>query len=148
MTANRFAELARRQGELRYRKPLERDAERLASQLSRECQIVLLGSIATAKYRDVLVEILGDRVFFPRDFIGRGDMSRGGLMLRCLEALWSSRLFGSLHCLSSCGWCGNFGGGSGFARRTLGRCGGRNWCPLVGTTAFLGTRMDRGVASR
>ena len=25
----------------------------------------------------------GDRLRFPVDFVGRGDMSRGGLMLRC-----------------------------------------------------------------
>jgi hypothetical protein len=46
---------------------------------------VLLGSIATGKYADVLLEIFGDRLVFPRDFVGRGDMSRGGLMLRCAE---------------------------------------------------------------
>jgi hypothetical protein len=43
---------------------------------------VLLGSIATGKYVDVLTELLSDRLFFPSDFVGRGDMSRGGLLLR------------------------------------------------------------------
>jgi hypothetical protein len=72
--------------EPRYHQPLEHDAERLADQIGRDCEVVLLGSIATAKYRDVLSKTLGDRLYFPRDFVGRGDMSRGGLMLRCVDA--------------------------------------------------------------
>ena len=72
--------------ESRYREPLERDAMQLAGQLRPECQIVLLGSIATPKYREVLTKALGDRLRFPAEFIGRGDMSRGGLMLRCVDA--------------------------------------------------------------
>jgi len=47
---------------------------------------VLLGSIASGKYVEVLLPIFGDRLLFPVDFIGRGDMSRGGLMLRCVLA--------------------------------------------------------------
>ena len=47
-----------------------------------DCDVVLLGSIASPKYVDVLLEIFGDRLMFPVDFVGRGDMSRGGLMLR------------------------------------------------------------------
>ena len=46
-------------------------------------EIVLLGSIATGKYVNVLLASFGDRLRFPVDFVGRGDMSRGGLMLRC-----------------------------------------------------------------
>jgi hypothetical protein len=30
--------------------------------------------------------ILGERLLFPPAFIGRGDMSRGGLLLRCVES--------------------------------------------------------------
>jgi hypothetical protein len=67
----------------RYRAPLERDVKQLAKKLSPECQIVLLGSIATAKYVEVLLEHFGQRLCFPADFVGRGDMSRGGLLLRC-----------------------------------------------------------------
>ncbi len=66
----------------RYRTPLRRDAQALAAQLDASGQVVLLGSIATAKYRDVLLEVFGERLLFPRDFVGRGDMSRGGLLLR------------------------------------------------------------------
>jgi hypothetical protein len=70
----------------RYRKPLERDVQELAGRLGERGEAVLLGSIATAKYADVLLEILGERLLFPPSFVGRGDMSRGGLLLRCLRA--------------------------------------------------------------
>jgi hypothetical protein len=43
----------------------------------------LLASIATGKYVDVLLENFQHRLRFPADFVGRGDMSRGGLLLRC-----------------------------------------------------------------
>ena len=69
--------------EPRYREPLERDARLLSSAVPADCQFVLLGSIATAKYMTPLLQCFGDRLVFPGDFIGRGDMSRGGLMLRC-----------------------------------------------------------------
>ena len=49
-------------------------------------EAVLLGSVATGKYVDPLTEALGDRLRFPADFVGRGDMSRGGLLLRCARA--------------------------------------------------------------
>lgn len=71
--------------DLRYRVPLQRDAARLASQLGTACEVVLLGSIATQKYVDPLLEIFGNRLVFPADFVGRGDMSRGGLMLRSVR---------------------------------------------------------------
>ena len=67
------------QDDPRYRAPLERDLERLAGEAP---EIVLLGSIATAKYVDVLTGALGERLIFPADFVGRGDMSRGALLLR------------------------------------------------------------------
>jgi hypothetical protein len=44
--------------------------------------VVLLGSVARGKYVDVLLPIFGDRLRFPIEFVGRGDMSRGGLLLR------------------------------------------------------------------
>ena len=47
------------------------------------CDVVLLGSIATGKYVSVLLQLLQERLRFPADFVGRGDMSRGGLLLRC-----------------------------------------------------------------
>ena len=65
-----------------YRAPLDRDALRLAAQIGPDCEVVLLGSIATPKYIAPLLEIFGERLLFPADFVGRGDMSRGGLLLR------------------------------------------------------------------
>ncbi len=49
-----------------------------------DCEVVLLGSIASTKYVETLLPILGPRLLFPREFVGRGDMSRGGLLLRCV----------------------------------------------------------------
>jgi hypothetical protein len=48
--------------------------------------VVLLGSIASGKYADVLLGVFGERLLFPSAFVGRGDMSRGGLMLRCTDS--------------------------------------------------------------
>ena len=69
-------------GDARYRKPLCRDARALARVLPAGSQIVLLGSIASGKYVDPLLEIFGANLLFPQQFVGRGDMSRGGLLLR------------------------------------------------------------------
>ena len=63
-----------------YRRPLERDAAVLAGM--KNVEVVLLGSVATGKYVDVLLERLGERLLFPADFVGRGDMSRGALLLQ------------------------------------------------------------------
>jgi len=70
----------------RYRTPLDRDCGLLREQLGSSCDIVLLGSIATAKYVDPLLEFFRDRLLFPAEFVGRGDMSRGGLMLRSVQS--------------------------------------------------------------
>ena len=71
--------------DLRYREPLERDARALAGRAA-TAQVVLLGSVASGKYVDVLLDVFGARLHFPADFVGRGDMSRGGLMLRAVDA--------------------------------------------------------------
>ena len=65
-----------------FRAPLERDAAALAARVGDTASIVLLGSVATGKYVDVLAPSLGDRLRYPAAFVGRGDMSRGGLLLR------------------------------------------------------------------
>ena len=70
----------------RYRDPLERDARKLAEQIGDACEVVLLGSIATPKYVEPLLGIFGDALLFPAEFVGRGDMSRGGLMLHSAQA--------------------------------------------------------------
>jgi hypothetical protein len=69
-----------------YRKPLERDATTLAAQLGADAEVVLLGSVASGKYVDILWPIFRDRLRFPATFAGLGDMSRGGLMLRAVRA--------------------------------------------------------------
>lgn len=70
----------------RYRRPLEQGARALVDSIGPDCEVVLLGSIASKKYVDVLQPIFAERLVFPPAFIGRGDMSRGGLMLRCVES--------------------------------------------------------------
>ena len=77
-----FAEVDIDESDPRYRTPLERDVKRLSETLPPKSQVVLLGSIATGKYVDVLLQHFGQRLCFPADFVGRGDMSRGGLLLR------------------------------------------------------------------
>jgi hypothetical protein len=72
--------------EPRYRNPLEEHAAALAGSLTGDDRVVLLGSIATGKYVDVIERHLDGRLRFPAEFVGRGDMSRGGLMLRCVES--------------------------------------------------------------
>ncbi|MBV9182373.1 MAG: hypothetical protein JO356_13770 [Acidobacteria bacterium] len=69
-----------------YRGPLDRDLAQLSRRASSGCQFVLLGSIATSKYVEPLLEIFQERLLFPAEFVGRGDMSRGGLLLRSVSA--------------------------------------------------------------
>ena len=66
----------------KYHQPLRKDAKLLAQSIGTNGTAILLGSIATPKYRDLLLEVFGDRLHFPTDFVGRGDMSRGALLLR------------------------------------------------------------------
>ena len=66
-----------------YRDALLRDAKAIAAQA--DSHVVLLGSVASGKYVDVLLGVFGERLLFPAQFVGRGDMSRGGLLLRCAD---------------------------------------------------------------
>ncbi len=81
----RYARVPIDEAEDRYRRPLVRHARALA-RTAPDAEVVLLGSIATGKYVDVLRSVFGERLLFPSAFVGRGDMSRGGLMLRCVDA--------------------------------------------------------------
>jgi hypothetical protein len=65
-----------------YYSSLQRSAKKLASGMGSECEVVLLGSLASRKYLEILHPIFGSRLMVPDEFIGRGDMSRGGLLLR------------------------------------------------------------------
>lgn len=69
-------------GNENYTAPFLRDAKLLNERAGSNCQYVLLGSIATDKYTQTLLHVFGKRLLFPVEFVGRGDMSRGGLMLR------------------------------------------------------------------
>jgi hypothetical protein len=81
-TLRSFARVDIHADEPRYRRPFVRDARLLSEAVGAEAEVVLLGSVATGKYVDVLLETFGRRLVFPTAFVGRGDMSRGGLMLR------------------------------------------------------------------
>jgi hypothetical protein len=74
------------QREQRYLEPLLRDAVELERRCGSRCRVVLLGSVATGKYVEPLQAIFGGRLLFPTAFVGRGDMSRGGLLLRHADA--------------------------------------------------------------
>ncbi len=69
-----------------YRKSLERDALALAARVGPDTQVILLGSVASGKYVDILLPALGEHLRFPAIFAGLGDMSRGGLLLRAVRA--------------------------------------------------------------
>lgn len=68
-----------------YRTALRSTAKKLAVEIGSDCEVVLLGSVATEKYLAILAPIFGSRLRVPVEFIGRGDMSRGGLLLRCVR---------------------------------------------------------------
>jgi hypothetical protein len=57
----------------------------LAREIGPDCEVVLLGSIATGKYLDILNQALGEQLRVPAEFVGLGDMSRGALLLRCVK---------------------------------------------------------------
>jgi hypothetical protein len=67
---------------IRYRRSLELAARKLLAEIGPGCEVVLLGSVASPKYIEILTGVFGERLVFPREFVGRGDMSRGGLLLR------------------------------------------------------------------
>jgi hypothetical protein len=66
-----------------YRLPLDLDLLRLRQVVGDETEVILLGSVATSKYITPIHEVFGERLLFPRDFLGRGDMSRGSILLQC-----------------------------------------------------------------
>jgi len=70
----------------RYRDPLERACRTLDELAGPNTDYVLLGSVATVKYIEPIHGVFGERLLFPEEFVGRGDMSRGGLLLRCARA--------------------------------------------------------------
>jgi hypothetical protein len=65
--------------------PLLRQTTALLDAHPAETRFVLLGSVASDKYVVPLLEVFGERLLFPREFLGRGDMSRGSLLLRAVR---------------------------------------------------------------
>ena len=68
-----------------FRKPRQKDAKALAHALGPRGEPILLGSIATRKYVDVLLAAFPQALLFPAEFVGRGDHAarkRGGGMAR------------------------------------------------------------------
>ena len=61
----RFATVDIAANDPQYSKPLIASARTLAEEIGPECDVVLLGSVASAKYVDILVQIFGDRLLFP-----------------------------------------------------------------------------------
>ncbi len=61
---------------------LEQTARMLSQRLGSDADVVLLGSVGTGKYTDLLVPIFGERLLFPRDVLHIGQLARGALFLR------------------------------------------------------------------
>lgn len=78
----RFAGVDIHHEDERFRTPLLRDAMDIDDLTGKTSDAILFGSIASKKYVEVLGEVFGERLLFPEAFVGRGDMSRGGLLLR------------------------------------------------------------------
>jgi hypothetical protein len=68
-----------------YCSALRRSSKKLAGLVGSDCEVVLLGSLASRKYLEILSPIFGTRLIVPAEFIGLGDMSRGGLLLRSVQ---------------------------------------------------------------
>jgi hypothetical protein len=66
--------------------PLVDHAAALERAYGASARFVLLGSVASDKYVRPLTRVFGDHLLFPSDFVGRGDMSRGALLLRAARA--------------------------------------------------------------
>jgi hypothetical protein len=87
ITAEEMKKLRRTPVDLKsraYSRPMKEHVTQLRD-LAPSAWVVLLGSVATGKYVDLLLPTLGDRLLFPRDFAGAGDMKRGGMMLRAVR---------------------------------------------------------------
>jgi hypothetical protein len=65
-----------------YRLPLQRDLKRLREIAGSDVDVILLGSVATDKYIAPVQAVFGERLLFPGEFLGLGDMSRGSILLR------------------------------------------------------------------
>lgn len=62
--------------------PLEATARALRDRVGQDAEVVLLGSVGTGKYTDVLTPIFGRRLLFPRDVLHAGQLARGAIFLQ------------------------------------------------------------------
>jgi len=69
-----------------YTAPLIRHASSLLDRSEPETRFVLLGSVASDKYVQPLLDVFGAALLFPERLIGLGDMSRGTLLLHAVRA--------------------------------------------------------------
>jgi hypothetical protein len=80
-----WADVAIHEDNLHFTQPLQRHAAELLSAHDADARFVLLGSVASSKYARPLLEVFGERLLFPSEFLGRGDMSRGALLLQAVR---------------------------------------------------------------
>jgi hypothetical protein len=80
-----WAEVSIHEENPHFTAPLYRHAAALLDAHEPTTRFVLLGSVASNKYVVPLLEIFGEQLLYPSAFAGRGDMSRGALMLRAVR---------------------------------------------------------------
>jgi hypothetical protein len=80
-----WAQVSIHEGNPHFTAPLYRHSSELLQTHGDRTRFVLLGSVATKKYLEPLLDVFGDRLMFPSDFVGLGDMSRGALLLRAVR---------------------------------------------------------------
>ncbi|HEX6901491.1 MAG TPA: hypothetical protein VF789_17320 [Thermoanaerobaculia bacterium] len=87
ITPERMKKLRRTPVDLKHRGycTAMRDHAEQLRELAPSSSVILLGSVATGKYVDLLLPVFGDRLLFPREFAGAGDMKRGGMLLRAVR---------------------------------------------------------------
>ncbi len=69
-----------------FTEPLVGHCHELLRVMGEGARYVLLGSVATNKYVEPLTQVFHERLLFPSEFVGRGDMSRGALLLRAARS--------------------------------------------------------------
>lgn len=62
--------------------PLEATARALRDRVGDDADVVLLGSVGSGKYTDVLTPIFGRQLLFPRDVLHAGQLARGAIFLQ------------------------------------------------------------------
>jgi hypothetical protein len=89
VTAERLAEWAKVPIDAQnpaFTEPLVGHCHELLRVMGESARYVLLGSVATNKYVEPLTRVFHTRLLFPSEFVGRGDMSRGALLLRAARS--------------------------------------------------------------